>query len=116
MGVNFYTKSGLLVAHNYVRIVHGDRGSYLEFEPEHICHDHISIPKDQEWRLEDKWKNEVFYDEYRTVDASNVKLYFQRKYVGYADYNLGMYYISLHDLYTDDQGANPASISLPSGA
>jgi hypothetical protein len=95
------TKSGTLIATGYNRVVHGGRGDYVEIETQHMVLENIHIPKDQDWRLSPKYMNEVFYDEYRSNDDSYVKIYFQRKYVGYADYNLGMYYIAPSDLEFD---------------
>ena len=94
----FRTATGLLVATNCTRIVYGGRGNYLEFEPEHMVMDHIIIPEDQEWRQRSPWKDQVFYDEFRTVDKAHVKVYYQRRYVSYADYNPGMYYVSVDDV------------------
>jgi len=90
-----YTKSSLLIADDYVRIVVGGRGSYVEFSTEQIIKDNIVIPADQAFRLLD---SNVYYDEYRTKDISNVKIYFQKRLVSYADYKVGMWYISVNDV------------------
>jgi len=95
------TKSGTLIATGYNRVVHGGRGDYVELETQHIVAENMYMPEDQKWRLSPKYMNEVFYDEYRSRDDSYVKIYFQRKYVGYADYNPGMYYIAPSDLEFD---------------
>lgn len=92
--MKYYTKTGLLLATDSVRLVIGERGEYLEFEIDQIVWDNFHIPEDQKWRLSEKYQDQVFYDEYRSNDEENIKLYLQRKYVGYADYNPGMCYIS----------------------
>jgi hypothetical protein len=40
----------------------------------------------------------VYYAEYRSHDKSDVKVYWQKKTVDYADYRVGRYYISPFDL------------------
>ena len=95
----FYTKSGLLLAIRYTRVVIGGRGPYIEFEDRQIIHGNIHIPDDQEYRLMDK---RIHYHEHRSNDKSNVKLYFQKKEVAYADYKVGKWYIAPDLLKTDD--------------
>lgn len=89
--MEFFTQSGLILANDYTRLVKGGRGDYIEFDDDQIVLENIHIPGDQKWRLTDKYKNTVFYDEWRSKCPSNVKLYFQRNFVGYADYNPGMW-------------------------
>jgi len=96
--VSFFTKCGTLVARGYARVVVGDRGPYVEFEPQHIVAESFHIPKDQEYRKADK---RVYYVEARSNDAAYVKLYFQRKTVEYADYLVGRFYISPFELTSD---------------
>lgn len=95
--VGFRTKSGTLIAVGYQRVVIGDRGPYVEFAPSHIMKEGWSIPKDQQWRIHGR----CYYVEGRTTDESNVKMYYQKATVGYADYKVGMWYISPFDLATD---------------
>ena len=94
----FYTKCGTHVATGYNRIVIGARGPYIEFSLQQINKDNMHIPAEEQWRVE---SNISFYIEYRTSDACNVKVYYQRKLVNYADYKLTFYYISPFDLKTD---------------
>jgi hypothetical protein len=88
----------MLVAIGYERIVVGKRGPYVEFLDDQIMQDNIFIPKDQEWRLHHA---ESYYDEHRTK-KDNVKIYHQKKLVDYADYKIGMWYISPFDLKTSN--------------
>jgi len=95
---NFYTKSGTLVAKAYRRVVIGKRGPYMEFHIQDISWSDFYVPKEMEYRLENKV---VYYDEWRSIDPANVKLYFQKRTVAYADYKPNMCYISPFDLYTE---------------
>lgn len=87
--LEFLTKTGLVIAHGYVRVEFGGRGPYIEFTPEQIVKQAIHYVDDQSHR---------YYDEYRSNDASNVKLYFQRRSVSYAKYVVGKWYVSPSDV------------------
>lgn len=95
--LDFYTKSGTLVAHGYLRVVIGQRGPYIEFDPKQIVKESFHIPREQEYRKEDK---RVYYVEARSNDEANVKLYYQKRPVQYADYKVGLIYISPFELKT----------------
>jgi hypothetical protein len=102
--VEFRTKSGTLVAVGYKRVVIGDRGPYVEFAEDQMVHDKLEIPKDQKWRLlwiEPDPQRRCYYWELRSIDKARVKVYVQQRTVDYADYKLGMWYISPFDLVTD---------------
>jgi hypothetical protein len=96
--VRFLTASDTIVAQGYERVVLGDRGPYVEFSDDHIILKSLHIPPDQIWRLRG---DRCFYIEYRTGDEANVKVYQQKFAVTYADYQVGMWYISPFDLTTD---------------
>jgi hypothetical protein len=96
--VYFSTKSGTPIAKHYVRVVIGDRGPYIEFTKHQINHDETHIPTEQQWRVNHKG---CYYVELRSNDDSNVKIYVQKRTVKYADYVVGMYYISPFDLVSD---------------
>lgn len=93
----FSTHKGLPLATNYTRIVIGDRGPYIEFSDEQIKIDNIHIPDDARWRLLPKYAY-CYYVEYRSNDEANVKLYLQKTRVDYADYQVGMWYVSPFEL------------------
>jgi len=96
-GLPLYTKGfGLQVSNGYKRIVMGGRGPYVEFTEDQIIFKSFHIPKNQLYRLTDK---RVYYVEMRSTDDNNVKMYFQLQTVAYADYKIGMFYISPYDLY-----------------
>lgn len=89
MEENIFLKNGTLFATGYNRIVHGERGDYVEFEKEHI------IPK-----LVSKFGNkptdnlDIYYWWLTPVTDKNTKVYLQKKTVKYADYKIGKYYVS----------------------
>lgn len=91
----FQSRSGLLLAIGYRRVVIGGRGPYVEFNPGQIQWSCFHVPKEEEYRGADK---RVYYIEYRSNCNSNVKLYFQKRAVAYADYKVGMCYIAPQDL------------------
>ena len=94
--IDLFTKSGLNVATGYERIVIGKRGPYIEFTDEQILKDSFYVPVEQQWRFQ---HIDSYYNEYRTK-RDNVKIYHQKKLVDYADYKVGMWYISPFDLRT----------------
>ena len=51
----------------------------------------LHIPPDQRWRLRSDLAN---YIEHRTRDDANVKVYEQRRTVGYADYKNSIEFLS----------------------
>lgn len=91
----FYSAGGTLLATGYTRIVVGERGAYIEFAPGNICVESLHIPPDQKWRLH---SDIAYYIEHRSRDGANVKVYEQRRTVGYADYKIGMFYIAPGDV------------------
>lgn len=95
----FYSKDGLLLAKGYKRIVIGQRGPYIEFDDDQIIKDNISIPKHAEHKLKNSMS---YYWEYRSNDRSFVKLYWQKMTVLYADYKVGLWYISPSEVKTDE--------------
>jgi hypothetical protein len=87
------TRSGLLVAAGFTRIVIGGRGPYVEFTDEQI------VPQAFHWV-----RTGAFYSEYRTNDVENVKAYYQHGRVDYADYRPGLWYVSPFDLAFEGGG------------
>jgi len=96
--VEFKTKSGTVIARGYERVVIGNRGPYIEFSLEQMAVENLHIPEDQRWRFA---SDRCYYWEGRTNDDANVKVYRQKATVDYADYRVGMYYISPFELVTD---------------
>jgi hypothetical protein len=89
------TRTGLLVARGYTRIVHGGRGNYYEFSEEQILLENF--------HFEDK--RHIYFKEYRSNDSSNVMLYHQLRTVAYADYKVGMFYIAPADIRPTEEPA-----------
>jgi len=92
----FYTRTGTLLFKGYTRVVVGDRGPYIEFKDFRFSV--IGIPVGEYSRL---WRD-VYYVEYRSRDKSKVKVYKQKKKVNYADYKIGLFYVSLFDLIDEN--------------
>ena len=90
------TKNGIPVATDFTRIVHGERGSFVEFTKDQILLESISIPQNAKWRFDDDWIRIVYYFEYRTTD--DIMVYYQKRPVSYANYKLKHYYIDVEDL------------------
>ncbi len=86
--------SGTVIADEYERVVYGDRGAYVEIADEHINRIVLMIPSHAEWRSTPLWLGRVYYIEHRTIDKSWLKVYEQRRVVGYADYRIGFWYVS----------------------
>ena len=91
------------MATGYTRIVLGGRGSHIEFLPGHLIWDNLHIPDEEKYRLEHPWKDQVYHVEWKTKDESNVKVYEQNRTVEYADYNVGLLYISPFDLSVEGE-------------
>lgn len=93
--MGLYTSMGEMISIGYERIVFGKRGPYVEFTKYQIQEKKLYIPTDQLYRLSDP---KVFYIEFRSIDSSNTKVYYQLRNVAYADYKIGYFYISPFDL------------------
>jgi len=93
--VSLFTATGLLMANSYRRIVWGDRGPYVEFTSNDLVHDAFELNRMEMWRMSSP---AAYYVDYRTKDTAAVKIYWQKRTVDYADYRIGLYYISPFDL------------------
>lgn len=93
--INLYSKSGSIISDGYNRIVIGKRGPYVELQDDQLYWSQIYVPYYQFWRIDNPTS---YYIEYRTI-SDNIKIYFQQRIVDYADYKIGLYYISPFDLY-----------------
>ena len=96
--VELYTPDGTLFATDFERIVIGDYGAFIEINPQNIVNENIKVQPGQEYRINDShYANHIKYEWYTTKDNSNAKLYFQQRPVSYADYKVGMWYISPYE-------------------
>ena len=94
-----YSTDGTLITKGYERIVVGDYGAFIEFNPNQAVPENYKIKEGQEYRVYDpKYNSNVKYIWLTTKDKSNIKIYQQLKTVAYADYKAGMYYISPYEV------------------
>lgn len=100
-GGALYTDSGSIICESYQRIVIGDYGAFVEFgEP---ANDFVVAPG-QEYRMNDeRYSKHVKYIWLTVDDNSNIKIYYQKKRVTYADYLPGKYYVSVHEVFQKSQ-------------
>lgn len=96
-----YSLSGSLIANSYSRIVIGDYGAFIEFNKSESNSSEFIIPVNQEYRITDpNYCNKVCYLWYTLNNKDNPKIYYQKRRVSYADYEVGKYYISVHEVKT----------------
>lgn len=96
-----YTMNGSKVCNGYDRIVIGDYGAFIEFSQEHMASKFV-IKQGQEYRINDeKYKNNVKYVWLTINDRSDIKIYYQKKKVSYADYKPNKYYVSVHEVINE---------------
>ena len=105
----FFSESGLLLAKGYRKVVIGKRGSYIEFDGKNIVIASLHIPGEERWRVRSET---AYYIEYRSNCKSNVMVYWQKRYVQYADYELGKWYIAPSDLCLTGGVLDSSSITL----
>lgn len=90
MKQDIYLPNGELFAKEFIRVVHGGRGDYIEFSKNQIL-----LP------LVSKFGNNINSENLDTYywwlypkGHPETKVYLQRKTVKYADYKIGKYYVS----------------------
>ena len=84
-------RCGRPLATGFERVVHGERGAYVEFTDAQIIQENLCLPEGTRWRLS---SSIAYYDEYRTQCPCNEKVYHQRRTVKYADYKVGYWYVA----------------------
>ena len=97
-----FSNSGTMISRGYNRIVVGDYGAFVEMTEDLICKDNLCIESGQEYRLTEKYINNVKYIWLTTKDNSHVKIYKQLRKVSYADYKPDMYYVSPYEIKAVD--------------
>jgi len=91
--------SGVKISNGYKRIVIGDYGAFLEIERTALFPDSIKVQSGQEYRINDpRFKDTVKYVWLTTKDSHSIKIYLQKKEVDYADYKVGMIYVSPYEI------------------
>jgi hypothetical protein len=88
---------GMVFANGYERVVVGDYGAYIEISPTQVIQSAIMVAPGQEYRLTEKFKN-CKYTWLTDKGGKKAKIYLQRGLVTYADYKIGMYYVSPEDV------------------
>ena len=96
-----YTLSGQLIAKDYKQIIIGDYGCYVEIADDDMIKENIIVKPGQEFRLSMDFLGK--YHWYTDSHKQKIKLYFQTKGVNYADYTVGMWYVSPYDVIIKKQ-------------
>lgn len=91
--IEIRTLSGYLVSTGYNRIVIGDFGAYIEFDESQALIDDYIVKPGQEYRQTPQYANTKYNWLCHRLDQS-IKIYYQKRTVSYADYKVGMYYVS----------------------
>ena len=94
-----YTINGSLICSNFDRIVIGDYGAYIEFSSEQANKNLFTIAPGQEYRIDDLRYANVKYAWLTINDDSQIKIYYQKNTVSYADYKPHKYYVSVYEVY-----------------
>ena len=98
--IPLYSASGTMICTTYNRIVIGDYGAFVEITPEQICKQSLRCKPGQEYRYnEERYANHVKYLWLTTKNDSDCKIYYQKKTVDYADYQVGMFYVSPYEVF-----------------
>lgn len=97
-GGKLLTLKGSPICDRYDMIVIGDYGAFVEFSQPAAGASFIVAPG-QEYRINDeRYSKHVKYVWLTVNDGSNVKIYYQRHGVDYADYLPNKYYVSVHEV------------------
>ena len=95
-GGALYTSCGTLITNNYNRIVIGDYGAFIEFNNPN--YDKLITAPGQ---LYHNKMNNRKYDWLTINDQSDIKIYYQKHSVTYADYIPGKYYVSVYEVIAE---------------
>ena len=79
---------GTLFANSFSRVVHGERGDYVEFSRGDILLELKSL-----YGNDTSLPTDFYYYWMYPVGHKDIKVYFQQRTVKYADYKVGMYYV-----------------------
>lgn len=96
---NLYTLDNTLISTGYNRIVIGDYGAFIEFDKAQIITDNMKVKEGQGDRINDPIYNQhIKYYWLTTRDSSDIKIYYQKRTVTYADYLSEMFYVSPYEI------------------
>lgn len=93
-----YSLSNALIANGYERIVIGDYGAFIEFTEEQANKETFIIAPKQGYRVTDHRYKDLVKFIWLTTEEQDIKIYYQKKSVIYADYKVGYYYVSILEL------------------
>ena len=85
------------ISHGYSRIVIGDYGAFVEIPLEKMILNDIIIKPGEEYRFLPEYSN-IKYHWYCLYKNHDIKIYYQKHTVNYADYKPEMFYISPYEL------------------
>jgi hypothetical protein len=88
-----YDLKGNKISNGYNRIVIGDYGAFIEIDVDHMLTNNLKVAPGQEYRFTEQYKN-VKYHWYCLKNNEDIKIYYQRHTVNYADYKVDMFYIA----------------------
>lgn len=88
---NLYFLDGVQFSTDYERVVHGQRGPYVELTRNQIL---VELKSHFNVKLPEKIEPMSFYYWYLEPVGRIEKIYWQIRTVKYADYKIGYYYIS----------------------
>ena len=94
-----HSLKGTLISNGYNRIVIGDYGAFIEFDKSQVIRSNLKIKSGQEYRINDpKYSEHVKYWWLTPKDNSDMKVYYQKRIVSYADYMVDMFYVSPYEI------------------
>lgn len=97
LNCKLYDTYNNLVAYGYSRIVIGDYGAYIEIPLDKMILENLIVKPGEEYRFNKNYTN-VKYHWYCLRNNQDIKIYYQKHTVPYADYKPEMFYISPYEL------------------
>lgn len=97
LNCKLYDEKYNLIAYGYSRIVIGDYGAYVEIPLDKMILEKLIIKPGEEYRFKPEYSN-VKYHWYCLKNNQDIKIYYQKHTVPYADYKPEMFYISPYEL------------------
>lgn len=81
---------------SFERVVCGAHGPYIEFKEKDLLIE-LEVTKGQEWRVDDEYSH-IKYNWLNPINLPDIKIYYQKNKVSYADYRPGYYYIDFYNV------------------
>lgn len=97
LNCKLYDEKYNLIAYGYSRIVIGDYGAYVEIPLDKMILKNLIIKPGEEYRFKPEYSN-VKYHWYCLKNNQDIKIYYQKHTVPYANYKPEMFYISPYEL------------------